>query len=84
LSDYTGRFTDPAFGEIAFVLRNNRLEFSWGVLGGPVEILDASTHQMRIEIAGGGNAVRFAFSGSGAASTVELQGVTFARMAPSR
>lgn len=79
-SDYTGRFADPDFGELAFTLREGRLEYSWGVLHGPVEILDASRHQMRIEIAGSGNPVGFVFNGPGPAHALQVQGITFSRV----
>jgi CubicO group peptidase (beta-lactamase class C family) len=80
LSDYTGRFSDHAFGEVAFTLRDGRLGYSWGVLRGPAEILDASRHQMRIEIAGSGTPVSFDLSGPGAAQSIQIQGVTFNRI----
>jgi CubicO group peptidase (beta-lactamase class C family) len=80
LSDFTGRFAEPAYGELTFTLRDNRLEYSWGVLDGPVEIFDASRLQMRIEVAGTGTPVTFTFSGSGPAQSIQVQGVTFARV----
>lgn len=79
LSDFTGRFTAPSYGTLEFVLRNDRLEYSWGVLRGPAEIFDAATQQMRIEMGGSGTPVRFHFSGSGPARTVELQSIRFER-----
>lgn len=79
LSDYTGRFSEPSFGEVTFRLREGRLEFSWGVVNGPAEIFDASRGQMRIEIAGSGIPVTFVFGGSGPAASVQLQGITFGR-----
>jgi hypothetical protein len=80
LSDYTGRFLESSLGGISFVLRGGRLEYAWGVLSGPVEIFDASRHQMRIEFAGSGYPVTFIFSGSGAAESLQLQGITFNRI----
>ena len=79
LSDYTGRFSDPSFGEVSFTLRDGKLEYTWGVLEGPAEIFDAAQQQMRIEIAGTGHPVAFTFEGSGAATAIQLQGVTFTR-----
>jgi CubicO group peptidase (beta-lactamase class C family) len=80
LGDFVGRFAEPSFGEITFTLRDNRLEYSWGVLRGPVEILDASRQQMRIEIAGNGTPVAFTFDGSGPARSIQVQGVRFGRI----
>jgi CubicO group peptidase (beta-lactamase class C family) len=78
-ADFTGRFTDPSYGAVTFAIRDGRLEYTWGVLRGPVEILDASRQQMRIEIAGTGRPVTFQFTGSGAARSIQLAGVTFNR-----
>ena len=80
LSDFAGRFREPSYGEIVFTIRNDRLEYSWGVLDGPAEIFDASKHQMRIEVAGTGNPVTFAFGGNGPARSVQLDGVAFTRV----
>jgi len=84
LRDYTGRFSEPSFGEVAFTLRDDRLEYSWGVLTGPAEILDAPRHQMRIEIAGNGNPVTFVFGASGPAREIQIRGITFRRTAQPR
>jgi CubicO group peptidase (beta-lactamase class C family) len=80
LADFAGRFSEPSFGEVTFTLRGGRLEYGWGVLRGPVEILDAAQNQLRIEIAGSGNPVSFTFNGPGPATAITLQGVTFNRV----
>jgi hypothetical protein len=59
-----------------------KLQYRWGDLYGPVEIYDASKNQMRVIIAGSGNVATFSFPQTGAAQSVELQGVTFKRGAP--
>ena len=80
LSDFAGRFSEPSFGELAFTLRDGRLEFTWGVVRGPVEIFDASRNQLRIEIAGTGSSVAFMFGAQGPAQSIQVQGITFTRV----
>lgn len=80
LSDFTGRFTEPGYGEIVFAIQDGKLEYSWGVLRGPVEVFDASKHQLRIEVAGSGTPVTFAFPGPGPARSLELGGIKFTRV----
>jgi len=78
-SDYTGRFSEPSYGELSIMLRDGRLVGTWGVLSGPIEILDAAKHQLRFEFAGNGVPINFSFAGPGAARTIEVQGITFTR-----
>jgi CubicO group peptidase (beta-lactamase class C family) len=80
LADFTGRFAEPAFGEIQFTLADNRLTFRWGVLQGPVEIFDAEKRQMRIEIAGSGVVVTFDLPEKGPARSIQVQEVTYTRV----
>ena len=61
-------------------MTGGRLEYRWAALYGPVEIYDAAQSQLRIELAGSGTVVTFAFPGAGPAPSLELQGVTFARV----
>lgn len=79
LSDFTGRFTDPSYGDVNFSVRDGRLEYTWGVLRGPVEVFDASRQQLRIEIAGSGQPVTFEFDGAGPARSIRLAGIVFDR-----
>lgn len=79
VADFAGTYGQPSYGEITFALRGGRLEYSWGALYGPAEILDAAKQQLRIEIVGSGNVVSFTFAGSGPAQSLEVQGVTFVR-----
>jgi CubicO group peptidase (beta-lactamase class C family) len=79
LSDFAGTYSEPSYGSITFAIRDGRLEYRWGALYGPVEIFDATRQQMRIEIAGSGNVVTFAFGASRAAEAVTVQGTTFKR-----
>lgn len=80
LSEFAGRFSEPSFGELAFTLRDGRLEFTWGVVRGPVEIFDASRNQLRLEIAGTGSPVTFMFGAQGPAQSIQVQGITFTRV----
>lgn len=80
LSEFAGRFREPSYGELAFTLRDGRLEFTWGDTRGPVEIFDASRHQMRIEIAGTGTPVTFMFDAPGPAQSIQVAGITFTRI----
>jgi CubicO group peptidase (beta-lactamase class C family) len=79
LADFAGTFSEPSYGDVVMTLRNGRLAYRWGVLYGPVEIYDAAKHQMRVELAGSGTIVTFAFPESGPARSLEVQGVTFVR-----
>jgi CubicO group peptidase (beta-lactamase class C family) len=79
LAEFAGKYTEPSFGTITFTVRNDRLEYRWGAVYGPAEIYDAAKEQWRIEIAGSGAIVTFAFASVGPARSLNLQGVTFAR-----
>lgn len=79
LWDFAGSYEEPAFGRITIALRNGRLEYRWGALYGPAEIYDASRSQLRIEMAGSGTVLTFAFDGTGPARSVELNGTKFRR-----
>ena len=79
LADFAGKYTEPSFGTITFTMRDDRLEYRWGAVHGPAEIYDAAKGQWRIEIAGSGAIVTFAFADAGPARSLSLQGVTFAR-----
>jgi CubicO group peptidase (beta-lactamase class C family) len=79
IAAFTGTFVEPSFGEVQFTLTGGRLHYRWGAQYGPVEIMDASRNQMRVEVAGSGNVVTFAFDASGWARSIQLQGVTFTR-----
>jgi CubicO group peptidase (beta-lactamase class C family) len=79
LSDFAGTYAEPSYGAVVFTVRGGRLEYRWGALYGPAEVYDAAKGQLRIETAGSGEVVTFAFAGGGPARSIELQGVTFAR-----
>ena len=79
LADLAGRYHEPAFGTVEVTARDGRLAYRWGALYGPVEAYDAPRNEWRIETAGSGEVVRFAFDGPGAARSLTLAGATFAR-----
>ena len=79
LSDFAGVYEEPSLGKITFTVDGGRIRYRWGAIYGPAEIYDAAKKQLRIEIAGSGNVVTFAFEGEGPARSLELQGTTFRR-----
>ena len=79
LAEYTGRYAEPSYGEVVITERGGRLAYRWGAVSGPAETYDASRDQLRIEIAGSGQVVTFAFAGPGPARSLSLQGITFPR-----
>ena len=79
LGDFAGAYNHEAYGTIQFLLEGDQLRYRWGVLEGPVEVLNAGRNMLRLEIAGSGNPVTFSFEGPGPAKAVEIAGVSFAR-----
>jgi len=82
LADFTGAYFDPAYGTIQILEQDGKLAFRWGAIESPVEVFDASRHQLRVEIAGSGNVIRFQFPDSGPATAIELQGLATFRRRP--
>jgi CubicO group peptidase (beta-lactamase class C family) len=80
LTDFAGTYEEPSYGKVVFAVKDGRLEYRWGALYGPAEIYDAAKAQMRIETAGSGEIVSFAFADGGPAQSLELQGVRFTRV----
>jgi CubicO group peptidase (beta-lactamase class C family) len=80
IASFAGTYEAPGYGRVVITERRGKLDYRWGALYGPVEIFDASKDQMRIEIVGSGNVVSFTFPQTGPASSISLQGVTFARV----
>jgi CubicO group peptidase (beta-lactamase class C family) len=79
LTDFTGQYSEPSYGEVVISERNGRLEYRWGAVYGPAEPQDPAKGQLRIEIAGGAQTVTFELPQTGAATSLSLQGVTFSR-----
>lgn len=79
LADFAGSYQHEAYGTIQVIRRGETLRFRWGVLEGPLEVLNAQGNVLRFEIAGSGNPLQFRFTGPGPATSVETAGVSFAR-----
>jgi hypothetical protein len=82
IGSFAGVFEAPGYGRIGFEARGGGLWFRWGVLSGPVELLDGARDQLRIEIAGQGTAARFGFDDRGRATSVTVNDVVFRRSTP--
>jgi hypothetical protein len=80
ISDFAGRYAAPSYGEMTFSLRSGRLQYAWGVLSGDTEIFDASRHQLLIDFSAGTTPLTFMFDGTGPATSLVLQGITFTRV----
>jgi len=81
LDRFAGTYESPELGSMSFAVRGGRLQYTWGVLSGPVEVYDAATHQMRIEVAGSGQVVQFVFGDEPQAREILTGSVRFARVA---
>ena len=81
LADFAGRYVHPGYGAITLALRDGTLRFSWGVLEGPVEVFDAPTRRLRIEVGGNGTVLAFTFPEQGPAQSLQVLGETFVRSA---
>lgn len=79
LSDFVGEYGHEVFGTFALLERNGALAYRWGALFGPVEVFDAATNVLRVEIVGSGVTISFRFEGAGPARALDLQGITFTR-----
>jgi hypothetical protein len=80
LADFAGRYHEPAFGTVEITADGGRLAYRWGALYGPAEVYDAARGEWRVETAGPGEVVRFAFEGPGPARALTLEGTTFVRL----
>ncbi len=79
IADFAGSYTSEAYGTIAFTRDGAGLRYRWGVLEGPVEVLNAEQDRLRIEFAGSGYPVSFRFEGEGVARAIEVMEVRFER-----
>ena len=79
LADFAGSYQHDAYGTIQVTRREETLRFRWGVLEGPLEVLNAQGNVLRLEIAGSGSPLQFRFTGPGPATSVETAGVSFTR-----
>src|SRR5262249_33722813 len=63
LTDFAGTYHSEAMGTIRFELEGNTLEYRWGAVYGPADILDGPRHVLNIDLAGASQSVEFQFNG---------------------
>jgi hypothetical protein len=80
LADFVGRYHEPAFGTVEITADGGRLAYRWGALYGPAEVYDAAKAEWRVETAGSGEVMGFAFAGRGPARALTVDGTTFTRV----
>ena len=80
LADFAGAYAEPSFGTVVVTATGGRLAYRWGALYGPAEVYDALKAEWRVELAGSGEVVHFAFDGPGPARSLTLDGTTFVRI----
>jgi hypothetical protein len=81
LSDFAGTYRSEPMGTIRFELKGDHLEYRWGAVYGPADILDVAKYILRIEVAGAAQTVQFQFSGPGPAVAIQTGGRRFERAA---
>jgi hypothetical protein len=59
LEDYAGTYESPTFGRMVLTVDGGRLKTAMGVARSDAEVHDASAHQFRVELTGGGSLVTF-------------------------
>jgi CubicO group peptidase (beta-lactamase class C family) len=79
ITDFAGSYTGEGIGTIEFTVAGAALRYRWGVLEGPVEVLDAERNQLRFEFGGNTAGPTFEFAGTGPARSVAFGGMTFLR-----
>jgi CubicO group peptidase (beta-lactamase class C family) len=79
LTDYVGVYGDPGYGEIRFAAKGDELFFNWGVLSGPVRVLNADRDEFQIEIAASPSTVTFNFDETRRAQSVSVDNMRFRR-----
>lgn len=73
---YAGVYESPLLGRMEWHVVAGGLEASFGVLRSRAEVFDAAADRLRVEFAGGGVVVEFAFDEQGEARSLTLFGVT--------
>jgi CubicO group peptidase (beta-lactamase class C family) len=79
ITDYVGVYGAPGYGEIKISAKGDALFFKWGVLSGPIEVLNTDRDEFQIEIAASRNTLIFDFDGTPRAQLVSVEGVRFKR-----
>jgi CubicO group peptidase (beta-lactamase class C family) len=82
LNAYTGSFYSPQLGTLTIEVRNDRLHARLGLAESAAEVYDAEQESLRLELTGGGSALRMHFKdGESRASACDLEGFPFERIA---
>lgn len=81
LRDYEGSYENRRFGRMVWRVVGEGLEVRMGVARSRAEVYDATTNQLRVELAGSGVVVHFLFpKGGGPAEAVRYNGEVFGRL----
>lgn len=81
LTDFAGTYENPALGRMTFTVVGDRLEASMGDAQCVVEVFEAATNRLRVELLGGGSVVQFVFpDGPGPADAAVMNTAQFARV----
>ena len=76
---FAGTFTSSLLGRFTALASNEGLRFRWGVLKSLLEVFDAPTDRLRLEIAGAGRVVGFQSGKADYARSLVIDGITFTR-----
>jgi len=82
LEAYAGVYVSPLLGRMEWKVVAGGLEMWMGVLRSRAEVFDAEVHRLRVDFAGSGRVLEFAFGdGTGPARSVTFLGQEFMRVA---
>ncbi len=77
---YVGAYQAPGYGTIELAPSPDGMTYRWGVLSGPVEVVDAATERLHLNFAGVDATLTFRFPAEGRrAAAFTLNGVTYRR-----
>jgi len=79
IRDYVGTYESPGYGEVTISTTGDALRFRWGVLRGPLQLVNAEADEFEIDIAASANRVSFHFDGMEPARSLSLANVAFQR-----
>ncbi len=85
MASYAGQYVNPLLGTMTWTVSNGHLEVSIGAAQSNATISDASKNELRVELIGSGQVVRFLFpEASVSASEAEYGGYRFERVSAIR
>jgi CubicO group peptidase (beta-lactamase class C family) len=80
LAAYAGTYASPEWGTLRLRVRGSHLEAAMGVARSAVEVYDAATEKLRVELFGGGSVIEAVFApGESRARAMRIMGATLAR-----